>query len=75
LINARTSSKFKAELQQAPHHTSKTANIKLLHREKIPRAMPCIACAQSAYDYARLMWIAVEKQCALPIEFFPGAAI
>ena len=26
----------------------------------------CIAYAQSAYDYARLMWIAVGKQCALP---------
>ena len=24
----------------------------------------------SAYDYARLMWIAVEKQCALPVGFF-----
>ena len=28
--------------------------------------MLCIAYAQSAYDYARLMWIAVGKQCALP---------
>ena len=28
--------------------------------------MLCIAYEQSAYDYARLMWIAVEKQCALP---------
>ena len=23
----------------------------------------------SAYDYARLMWIAVGKQCALPVYF------
>ena len=29
-----------------------------------------IAYAQSAYDYARLMWIAVGKQCALPVGFF-----
>ena len=31
-----------------------------------------IAYAQSAYDYnyARLMWIAVEKQCALPVKIF-----
>ena len=29
--------------------------------------MLCIAYAHSAYDYARLMWIAVEKQCALPV--------
>ena len=34
-------------------------------------AMLCIAYAHSAYDYARLMWIAVEKQCALPVYFFP----
>ena len=34
-----------------------------------------IAYAQSAYDYARLMWIAVEKQCALPVGFFPGTTI
>ena len=27
----------------------------------------CIAYAHSAYDYVRLMWIAVEKQCALPV--------
>ena len=40
--------------------------------KKIPRAMLCIAYAHSAYDYARLMWIAVEKQCALPVEFSPG---
>ena len=33
--------------------------------------MLCIAYAHSAYDYARLMWIAVEKQCALPVYFFP----
>ena len=33
-------------------------------------AMLCIAYAQSAYDYARLMWIAVGKQCALPVGFF-----
>ena len=32
--------------------------------------MLCIAYAHSAYDYARLMWIAVEKQCALPGVFF-----
>ena len=31
--------------------------------------MLCIAYAHSAYDYARLMWIAVEKQCALPVYF------
>ena len=30
----------------------------------------CIAYAHSAYDYTRLMWIAVEKQCALPMGFF-----
>ena len=35
----------------------------------------CIAYAQSAYDYARLMWIAVEKQCTLPVNFFPGLTI
>ena len=34
--------------------------------KKSHRAMLCIAYAQSAYDYARLMWIAVGKQCALP---------
>ena len=33
--------------------------------------MLSIACARSAYDYARLMWIAVEKQCALPLYFSP----
>ena len=38
---------------------------------KNTRAMLCIAYAHSAYDYARLMWIAVEKQCALPVYFFP----
>ena len=27
--------------------------------------------SHSAYDYARLMWITVEKQCALPVYFFP----
>ena len=29
-----------------------------------------IAYAHSAYDYARQMWIAVEKQCALPVGVF-----
>ena len=33
--------------------------------------MLSIAYAHSAYDYARLMWIAVGKQCALPVGFFP----
>ena len=47
----------------------------MLYREKTPRAMHSIAYAHSAYDYARLMWITVEKQCALPVGFFPGTAI
>ena len=38
--------------------------------KKSHRAMLCIAYAQSAYDYARLMWIAVGKQCALPGAIF-----
>ena len=43
--------------------------------KKSHRAMLCIAYAQSAYDYARLMWIAVGKQCALPVGFFHGTTI
>ena len=41
--------------------------------KKSHRAMLCIAYAQSAYDYARLMWIAVGKQCALPGGIFSAA--
>ena len=33
--------------------------------------MAFIAYAYSAYDNTRLMWIAVEKQRALPVELFP----
>ena len=33
---------------------------------KNPTGNARIAYAPSAYDYARLMWIAVGKQCALP---------
>ena len=45
--------------------------LSLIRNIKQQILMQSIAYAHSAYDYARLMWIAVEKQCALPVYFFP----